>query len=446
MHSPKNRGKKRTRREIYRKLGTVTMANIAEKINIRQLLRGHDKKVVVVLLLIIQVGLPLIITDGTAGFDGLQYMTYAENLLGLHRYTYDGNNPSCGRSPGYPVFLAAFLFLFGSVKLIYPVQLFMLFAAYLFLVLTYRNSLPGWWSIAPLFFLVACWPLHRLGTTLQTEALFIFLTSAAVFFLSRHLRGKCVSDLIAFSVLSTLSAYVRPITIFFVFFAAVFLFLFGRIRFRHTVIISAISVALLAPWTYRNWQVFGKFIPLASNYGSLYYMTDQEAFETIMLGSASAVHKLPAYREIVGTEFELDLSVNERYLERAKENISRDPVGFIGRCIFKTVFVWSYLPGTKGLLKNNPPMFYAGALLQLSFLAAACYGMALLRRRGPWCTWPLGLFAVYHITALFPFYAESRFLVPVYIILCGPFVYSIYRLNKYIRFRGAHRPHESVSG
>ena len=58
----------------------------------------------------------------TIGYDGEQYITYARNLLSTSSFTYDGIEPSCGRAPGYPAFLALFLYLFGNVDWVYPIE------------------------------------------------------------------------------------------------------------------------------------------------------------------------------------------------------------------------------------------------------------------------------------------------------------------------------------
>jgi len=392
-------------------------------------------------LLLVQVLIPLIAEQPSVGYDGEQYLVYAKNILDLHRFTFDGATPSSGRPPGYPVFLMAFLFLFGGVSLVYPFQLVLLFVSYLAVAWTLREALPLWWRIALVALLVGCQPINKLGMTIQTEALFIFLAASGLLFLCRFLRRSSLLDLIVFSILATLSAYVRPVTMLFAFFATAALLFARRIRLGNALIIILISAGLIAPWTYRNWRTFGKSIPLASNYGSIYYMTDQQAFTAIMFRGASASHALVDYDEIVGQDFELDLPANDRYLTRAKENIAKDPLGFIKRCSLKTLFVWSYLPLTRTWLEEHRALFFLGVAVQWSFLSSAVWGAFLLRRKFPWLVWPGALFAVYHVFALFPFYAESRFLVPVYIVLTGFSAYAVYTLVQSIerRFFSAQR-------
>ena len=46
----------------------------------------------------------------------------------------------------------------------------------------------------------------------------------------------------------------------------------------HAVILGATSAAVVLPWTYRNWRVFGEFIPVAANGGVNYYAGSLERF------------------------------------------------------------------------------------------------------------------------------------------------------------------------
>ncbi len=384
------------------------------------------KKIVIAGLLIVQLALPLTIGQTVIGYDGEQYLRYAKNLIELGQYTYDGINPSCGRAPGYPLFLAAFIWVLHSVDFVYPVQLLLLFGAYVLIARIARDYLTAWWSIGLLGALVALWPLNRLALALMSEPLFIFLIALALYMLQRYLSHRERRFLILFAVIMTLSAYVRPVSAFFVLFAMVVLFFRRQIRWRDALLSGVLSVVIIAPWTYRNFLTFDRIIPMAATYGSVYYMTDQEEFEVIMLQSAGASHQMPAYIRNVAQDFELDPAANDRFLREAQQNISRDPLGFIKRCTLKTFFVWTYLPGTKLLLYEKPLIFYGGVLLQLCFIAAVITGAALLASRQRVPVSPGVLFAVYHLLFLFPFYAESRYLIPVYIILCGFSAYALF--------------------
>lgn len=391
------------------------------------------KTVVVLALLVIQLALPLALGRKSIGYDGEQYLRYARNIIELGQYTYDGSTPSCGRAPGYPLFLAAFLALFNSTDLIYPAQLLLLFGAYAMTAGAARYYLHGWWAIGLLSALVPLYPLNCLALRLMSESLFIFLIAGALYFLHEFLRRRKSRYFLLFVTLMTLSAYVRPVSLFFVPFAVAVLVLRHRIKWRHALVSLTLMLVMVAPWTYRNWVLFNKLIPVAATYGSVYYMTDQTEFDVIVYQSAGASHEMPAYQRNVGDRFELDPEANDRFLREARLNIAADPLGFVKRCIIKTLFVWTYLPGTKNYLTTSPGLFYAGMVLQICFLITAAGGWVWLLRKRAALAWPAAMFTVYHVFILFPLYAESRYLIPVYLVLCPYAACGLLRLYDVMR-------------
>ncbi len=398
------------------------------------------RTIIICTLLVLHTAIPLLIYQPAIGYDGVQYLQYANNLIETGRYSYDGITPSCGRAPGYPLFLAVFLWLFGSIGFVYAIQLILLFGTYYLVYRMAREYLTVAWSLGLLISLCLLFPMYRLALHLMSEPLFMFVATTSLFFLGRFLRTRKILFLALFAVLMTLSAFIRPVTALFGFYAALMLLITKRIGWRHALLTSLLTAVTLAPWTYRNWRAFGKIIPVASTYGSVYYMTDQDEFETILLHSAGASHSEPAYLHNVGEDFELDPPANDRFLKEAKANIARDPLGFLKRCVIKTAFIWSYLPGTKKYLHSNQTYFLVGMLLQLLFLVTVVVGWWRLRECIRSVATPPMLFASYHLLLLFPFYAESRYLVPVYIVLSGFSVFTLHLLWSWIidHWRDAH--------
>jgi hypothetical protein len=353
------------------------------------------------------------------GYDGEQYLTYARNLLSTGMFTFDGVTPSCGRAPGYPFFLAAILWVTGGISWVYPVQMALLLVSYWLMARALAPYLPPMASAVLLVVFAILWPLHRLGMALMSEPLFMALTALSIFLLHRYFVRKQWPALASAGLVLGLSAYIRPVNLLAAVFLGAFLLWRRRLSWRGAVLLIVAGVLAVAPWTYRNWVVFHRLVPMAAHHGSLYYMTDGEVFWPVLLHSAGYSHTLPIYREIVGDDLELDWQANERYWAYARRNIARDPIGFVGRCFAKTIFVWGYLPGTKGWIFTRPWLFAAGAILQWTFLVFAFRGLVLLRGRSPGLSDTILGYTVYTALILFPFYAESRFLLPVYTWLFG---------------------------
>lgn len=362
-------------------------------------------------------GVSYVVGTTSIGYDGQQYLTYARNLLATASFTYDGVQPSCGRAPGYPAFLALFLQFFGSIDWVYPSQFALLLVVY-GLVAHSFESRPRRVALT-LVLLSAVWPLHQLARDLLSEPLFIVATSAGLYLFHRHLMTGKPLPLFGAGLFLGLSALVRPVNLLATPFLALILLWRRKLSLRQAILVTSVSVLAVVPWTARNWALFGKLVPIAAHHGSIYYMTDAEVFWPVLLRSAGYTHSLPIHRKIVGDDLELDWKANERYWEYARSNIEADPWGFLGRCTMKTLFIWTYLPGTKAWVFSAPWAFAVGVATQLVFLFAAARGMWIQSRTDPSLPLIVTGYAAYTAVVLFPFYAESRMLLPVHIWLFG---------------------------
>ncbi|MBI5869086.1 MAG: hypothetical protein HZB43_12510 [candidate division Zixibacteria bacterium] len=353
------------------------------------------------------------------GYDGDQYLVYARNLLATGQFTFDGVNASCGRAPGYPLVLALILLTTKGIAILYPLQLLLLLASYWCVYRVVAPLAPGRWGLGLLITLAALWPLHSLAMDVIAEPLFMAITCGSLLLLVRGLQRQSSWFLFFASLVMGISALVRPVNVFASIIIAAFCLWRGHLNWRRALLFAVVAWLPLLPWTWRNARQFGQFVPVAAHVGSFYYMTDAEVFWPVLLHSAGYTHSLPIHKQIVGSDLELDFAANQRYWQRGMANIRHDPLGFLKRCVLKTVFVWSYLPGTKKWVFTAPWLFAAGVVVQWTFLLAAWMGWRLFRKAQTAAADAVISYPLYTILALFPFYAESRFLLPVYIWLFG---------------------------
>jgi len=353
------------------------------------------------------------------GYDGRQYLTYAQNLLATGQFTYNGHDPSCGRAPGYPVFLASVIALFGNTALVYPLQLAFLFTAFCLVINVFDSICPDLNSSILLLLFAALSPLHRIAMDMQTESLFLFLTAIALLLLVKGLSSPRVYSVLGAGIAFAASSYVRPVNLLAPVAFGALIVAWKPQFWRRGVLMALVGILCVLPWAVRNYRTFGKIVPMAAHYGSVYYMTDASAFWPVLTRSAGHSHTLPVYGEIVGDRLELDWEANERYARYAQDNIKKDPLGFVGRCLVKTIFVWGYLPGTKVWLYSNPFLFSIGSAIQITFLSVSFLGLLRIKGRDAVAFGVLMAYVAYTILALFPFYSESRFLLPIYIWLFG---------------------------
>lgn len=360
------------------------------------------------------------------GYDGAQYLTFARHLLATGQFSFDGSTPSCGRAPGYPAFLAAVIWMTGGHAAVYPMQMIFLLVTFWLIAGAFRDLLATRWCYAIFLSLVALIPLHKLALTLDSEPLFLVLNTAAVVLLVRGIGNRKWAWLTVAALLFGLSAYVRPVNTLAGIFLGIVLVLMRRLSWKQGLLLALAALAAIAPWTVRNAVQFKRLVPMAAHIGSVYYMTDEAVFWPIMLHAAGYSHTLPQFKDIVGEDSELSLAANDRYLAHALANIKGDPLGFAKRCLIKTVFVWGYLPGTKGQIFTARWLFALGVLVQWLFLYLSWSGWRRLRARAPALAHVLAVYTVYTVLVLLPFYGESRFLLPLYIWFVGLVWYRLY--------------------
>ncbi|MDD5020325.1 MAG: glycosyltransferase family 39 protein [Candidatus Omnitrophica bacterium] len=180
--------------------------------------------------------------------------------------------------PAYPFFLAGIYKVFGisslAVKLV-QVILSTLTCGFMFALgkmLVSRRA--GVW--AALF--CAFYPqMIRYAGELWSETLFLTFFTGALFFLLKSLSGNWKNPVLAGIFLGG-SALVREIGFLFVIPVLLWLFLVFQKKGRMRFVISkggliAVSMAVVVlPWVIRNYYIFGKVVPIATNGGINFYI------------------------------------------------------------------------------------------------------------------------------------------------------------------------------
>lgn len=208
--------------------------------------------------------------------DSLVYGDLAKNILTYHFYGISGPNgpyPTLIRLPGYPLFLAAIFKLFGqdqwrAVMIINA----LIDVATCFIVAETARRMINNRAAKIAFALAALCPFtaNYAGTGL-TETVSIFLTALAILFTVVGLEQKKLTPWIGCGIAVAFAIQIRPDGGWLL--GAVGLTILirmwtipgeRRLLFKTGVVVLALSLAPLVPWTIRNWRVFHVFQPLVT--------------------------------------------------------------------------------------------------------------------------------------------------------------------------------------
>ena len=205
--------------------------------------------------------------------DGAGYFDEATDLAQRHFYA------GAFWPPGFPLFLTPFVALFGAHYFVAALCGFLLFAATL--ILTCRVTLQMTASHRAAAFsgwLLALWPGYITIVGINSkEALLAFLLTMimGLLYFTREGQGSRVwLALVAIGLLSGFAALTQPGMLLFpaVILVAEWLLTkqFSAALLR-TIVAGCAMIAAIAPWTARNYIELGRFIPISSNGGSVFY-------------------------------------------------------------------------------------------------------------------------------------------------------------------------------
>jgi 4-amino-4-deoxy-L-arabinose transferase-like glycosyltransferase len=113
-----------------------------------------------------------------------------------------------------------------------------------------------------------------------------------------------------------------------------------RFRFGQAVMLAVIPLAVVAPWTFRNYEVFHQFVPVANNGGSGIYQgnNDRVLNEPYYMGSWISTTELPYRNLIVAEPDEVSHDREEMHLgvQWIKGHLRSMPL----LCTYKLVRLW----------------------------------------------------------------------------------------------------------
>jgi 4-amino-4-deoxy-L-arabinose transferase-like glycosyltransferase len=212
--------------------------------------------------------------------DEREYLALAGSLAAGRGLVYDGGmdvgtGQQFGRAPGYPVFLAAIGAPASAPAAPRRVQAAQAVVGALgvlvIALLAWRTAGPGA-GVAASAIAAIYPPLVVLPAYVLSEALFSTLALATALWLQREMDrpgGLPTPGIVVAGLLCGVCALVRPSMIFFVPCAA--LWVFWRRGPAAAAALALTTALVIAPWTIRNYRVYHRLIPIASEGGITFW-------------------------------------------------------------------------------------------------------------------------------------------------------------------------------
>lgn len=268
--------------------------------------------------------------------DGKAYDAFARTLVEQGTFGWNADQPTAFWPPGTTFLHAALYWAFGVNHL--PIVAVNIGLSLGLIVICARLAARFWGSrIATLTALIlALWPtLVMYPTILASELPFLFLTLLSLDVWSngsiRPLRkGWAIGFLLGLAALVRPQALLLPLL--FAFCAAASAGMaWATIRSQLQILISTgiVMAIVIAPWTWRNYQLYGEPVLISTNGGI-----------TLWMGNTPGTDGRYMY---VPEEFGA-LPENERARamgRQAKAYIQQDPIGFLMRAVRKVVLLYA---------------------------------------------------------------------------------------------------------
>ena len=310
--------------------------------------------------------------DGTFGF-GWETGRIAAALATGHGFSdpfYGHTGPTAWIAPIYPWLLALIFQLFG---------VYSAFSSWLILAL---NSV---------FSALTCIPIYRIANRcfgenvakwsallwaiipyamywavrFQWETSLTALLLAMAFWLALKLRDAAEADLpskklwIQFAVIWALLALSNPSVLLFLPFCGLWIiWKKPGAQFGNAALAAIIFLALLTPWTVRNYLVFGKFIPIRGNFGAEFRMGNGPGADGLWLFYLHPVKdpiEFEHYRQMGEPAY-----VRSRF-EEAWNYIEARPGNFAKLSLRRFIYFWLGTPRTQ----EGSALFWARNILFL---------------------------------------------------------------------------------
>jgi 4-amino-4-deoxy-L-arabinose transferase-like glycosyltransferase len=283
--------------------------------------------------------------------------TLAWNLVCLHEFTLDGIYPSAHVGPLYPAVLASFYVLVGHRPEWVPFLhiLFDLGTAWSM----YRVGTALWgvrvgaWAAALVFLYPAYWAYD---SRIRSEALLTLLMSV---WLMTTIACSQVPSGYRYARMGVMAAFAilcKPVVLILALLLAGFIWNGTKHiskKIAYVVVYSATCLALVAPWSIRNYAVFHHVIPVSVGVGAGLWMGSDPVSRgswPMPLEREQAIWESAGITPLPYAHAMYDVRTDQVLREKGMNRIAADPLGYIGLTFTR---VWDFWVGNSFYLVNG---------------------------------------------------------------------------------------------
>jgi len=272
--------------------------------------------------------------------DGVAYDTFARTLVDHGTYGWSATEPTAFWPPGTTFMHAALYWLFGVNYL--PIVALNIGLSLGLIVVSARIAARFWGArVATLTaWILALWPtLVMYPTLLASELPFLLLTLLSLdVWTNEKMRplhkGWMAGLLLGFAALVRPQALLLPMVFAFCSLANRVInsgVTWSAIRPQLQLLVSAciVMAIVIAPWTWRNQQLYGEPVLISTNGGITFWMGHAPGTDGRYMDLPEELNALPENEKA-------------RVLsQRAREYIRQDPVGFLYRAVRKVAILYN---------------------------------------------------------------------------------------------------------
>lgn len=324
------------------------------------------------------------------------------------------------RPPVYPLFLAANYLIFGSENFFAAkisqafVNAFTCLLIYGIAVLLFGERVAFWSGIATALYP----PLIVYSEILQSETVYTFLLMLFLFlWLYSYQNHKWPLFIFAGIVLGLLNLC-RGTMLFFTFWilAASLLLRAERKNFWNYSVLIFVSFAVIAPWTWRNYKLYGGFMPIAAGGSEMVWFGTLPWEEQRLFGLAPSLQGFTKIKDPIQAE--------RSFSRAALANIVANPLSYARLCLKKFTFFWFQPVGQKLTQKRFPLLGKLLFVAHMLLIITSIFGV--IKIRVLWRKFlPLYLIFIYFSLVHTILAPEPRYRLPIepYLILFSVFFF-----------------------